>query len=820
MGTEILQWNCRGVKANYENLELLILELNPKIICLQETFLKPTDSLTFENYSSVHKMMDSPRKASGGTSIFIRKDIPFDILNLNSNIQNTCCSISLQRTYIICNLYIPPSKSINVLDFDNLLTQIHSPFIILGDLNAHNVLWGSGHTDARGRLIERILFTYNLCILNDNSPTYLHPSTGTLTNIDLSICDPSIFLDFTSWGVHSDLCGSDHFPILISTSIVMDDQFPPNWRFNNVDWSSFANLCSIEINDDILDYVDPIARLTSRIIDIAYSTVPVTYFSKRRKSKPWFNENCKRVINSRIKALRNFTAHPTTQNLIIFKKCRAKAKKTIKKSKADAFKNYVSSISLQENSSKVWNMIRNFNGKNSSNLISHLENNNIKFTSKKDIANCLASTFSKTSSIANLSPIFYNNLVKAERTNINFTSDNSESYNMVFTFNELQIALHDSKPSSQGPDNIHYSFLKNFPRDSLNTLLNIYNYVWENNVFPDAWREAIIIPIPKPNKDKTNPISYRPIALTSCLCKVMERLVNNRLSWYLERNNIISSSQNGFRHRRNCIDHVVKLETRVREAFLIKHHIIAIFFDLEKAFDTTWRYGILRDLFTSGLRGNLPIFIRNFLHSRIFRVRVGDVLSDPFVQTMGVPQGSILSPLLFTIKVNSIVENLVPDVDSSLFVDDHSIYTSSPCFQVVEQRLQACLNKLVNWSNENGFKFSKEKTVLMHFNRFDNFPLLPVLKLGDFRIPLVKEVRFLGIIFDPKLSFIPHINNLKIKCRNVLNLLKVVSHFDWGADRLTLLTLYRSLLRSKLDYGCIVYGAIRKFYLRLLKMKL
>ena len=160
---------------------------------------------------------------------------------------------------------------------------------------------------------------------------------------------------------------------------------------------------------------------------------------------------------------------------------------------------------------------------------------------------------------------------------------------------------------------------------------------------------------------------------------------------------------------------------------------------------------------------------------------------------MGVPQGSILSPLLFNLKVNSIVNNLIPNVDCSLFVDDYTIYTSSPCFNTVEQRLQACLNNLVNWSNENGFKFSKEKTVLMHFNRLDNFPLLPVLKLNDFKIPLVKEVRFLGIIFYPKLSFIPHINNLKIKCKNIINLIKVVSHADWGADHFTLLTIYRSL---------------------------
>ena len=229
MNTEILQWNCRGIKANYENLELLILELNPKIICLQETFLKPSDSLTIPNYSSIHKMMDSPRKASGGTSIFVRRDIPFSIFNMNSNIQNTCCSISAQKTYTICNLYIPPSQNISITDFDTLLSQLHSPFVILGDLNAHNILWGSRHTDTRGRLIERVLNIYNLCMLNDNSPTYLHPANGSFTNIDLSICDPSIFLDFTSWGVHSDLCGSDHFPILISTSMISNDQFPPKW---------------------------------------------------------------------------------------------------------------------------------------------------------------------------------------------------------------------------------------------------------------------------------------------------------------------------------------------------------------------------------------------------------------------------------------------------------------------------------------------------------------------------------------------------------------------------------------------------------------
>uniref|UniRef100_UPI0039808867 reverse transcriptase domain-containing protein n=1 Tax=Salmonella sp. s55004 TaxID=3159675 RepID=UPI0039808867 len=126
----------------------------------------------------------------------------------------------------------------------------------------------------------------------------------------------------------------------------------------------------------------------------------------------------------------------------------------------------------------------------------------------------------------------------------------------------------------------------------------------------------------------------------------------------------------------------------------------------------------LRDFFTSGLRGNLPIFIKNFLHTRTFRVCVGDKFSNPLTQSMGVPQGSILSPTLFNLKVNSIVNSIIPNVACSLYVDDFAIYTSSHCFRTIEQRL----DNLFNWCYENGFKFSKDKTVLMHFNCFDDFP--------------------------------------------------------------------------------------------------
>ena len=166
--------------------------------------------------------------------------------------------------------------------------------------------------------------------------------------------------------------------------------------------------------------------------------------------------------------------------------------------------------------------------------------------------------------------------------------------------------------------------------------------------------------------------------------------------WYLESNHILTHVQNGFRRNRNCLDQVTKLDTHMREAFVRNYHTIAIVFDLEKAYDTTWRYGILQDLHTSGLRGNLPKFIKNFLHLRSFRVRLGSVYSDSHIQQSGVPQGSILSPALFILKINNITKTLPPYIKCSLDVDDFAIYSSDPSLQTLENNIQNYLKILSN----------------------------------------------------------------------------------------------------------------------------
>ena len=292
--------------------------------------------------------------------------------------------------------------------------------------------------------------------------------------------------------------------------------------------------------------------------------------------------------------------------------------------------------------------------------------------------------------------------------------------------------------------------LKHLPETALDTLLHIFNGIWTTGVFPESWRLATIIPIPKPGKDHAEPTNYRPIALTSCLCKTLERMINKRLVWYLESNNLITKLQSGFRAERSTNDNLVRLETFIRNAFIKREHVVAVFFDLEKAYDTTWRYGILKDLHNFGMKGRLPNFIKSFLEDRTIQVRVGSTLSDLYDQEQGVPQGAILSTTLFNVKLNDIINCLDYKTDGSLYVDDFCICFRSKTMRTIERHLQQCLNRIEDWATRNGFKFSKSKTQCVHFCQQWKIHNDPALYIYGSQIPVVAESKFLGVIFDKK----------------------------------------------------------------------
>ena len=214
-----------------------------------------------------------------------------------------------------------------------------------------------------------------------------------------------------------------------------------------------------------------------------------------------------------------------------------------------------------------------------------------------------------------------------EKRRLDFSSKNEEEYNLPFSVTELRQSLQRVNDSATGLDQVHYQLLTHLPNSALSVLLKVYNHVWESGCFPPSWLEAVVIPVPKPGKDHSDRSNFRPIALTSCLHKTMERMIIARLMWSLESQGLLSEKQCGFRKNHSTLDNLVRFETFIRNAFVKKEHVLTIYFDLEKAYDTTWKHSILADLWDLGFRGHLPRFIQSFLSERSFRIRVGSTLS-------------------------------------------------------------------------------------------------------------------------------------------------------------------------------------------------
>ncbi|GFO46273.1 RNA-directed DNA polymerase from mobile element jockey [Plakobranchus ocellatus] len=152
---------------------------------------------------------------------------------------------------------------------------------------------------------------------------------------------------------------------------------------------------------------------------------------------------------------------------------------------------------------------------------------------------------------------------------------------------ESKNSIYKSNESAAGPGGVYFQFLRHLPESCLCTHLKLFNNIWTTGAILPSWREASVVPIPKPLKDPSDPPNYRPIALTSCLCKTFERMVKDRLVHVLESRNLLSKVQCGFRMDHSTLDHLVRLETFIKKAFARKKQVLAVFFDIEKAYYTS-----------------------------------------------------------------------------------------------------------------------------------------------------------------------------------------------------------------------------------------
>ena len=783
----------------------MIHDYDPGVVCLQETKLGNhtyNPGLNYDIYNSIPPVGDH---AHGGSAIIIHKSLQHSPVFLNTTLQAVAVNVVMEHEMTICSIYLPPDLTFSTNDIQNIIDQLPSPFLILGDFNAHNPLWGGSILDNKGKIIEDVIDSNPVTLFNDSSMTFHNIYNNQLSAIDLSLCSSNIHLDY-SWSVNEYLNGSDHYPIHLKYNRNSPTESVPKWKVEEADWAGFMN--DIKLDRDIKSFsshIEAYDYLVDIILNSAQKNIPKSKGKPNRPTVPWWNKTCGIMRKVTRKCYRKYKSSGSLQTKIIYQRALAKQRKYYKKVKKESWMHYINGINSRTPSSAVWKKIRKLSGKFTPSPLPSLKVNGKLISDPSEVAEELGRHFSEISSAKNYSSKFQE--IRDAQISIDLNGDNMESYNSKFTLKELRDALSSSEPTAPGEDTILYQMLKNLPEAAKLFLLTIINKIWETGILPKSWKVAIIIPTKKPNKDCFEASSYRPISLTSCVCKLMEKMINSRLVWYLENKNLISPYQFGFRKNRSTLDPLLRLSNQIQQGFSSQCQTIGVFFDLEKAYDRTWRYGIIKELHKMGIQGKMLRFIDSFLSDRYIKVRVGNDLSRPFLQEEGIPQGSVLSVTCFSVAINNIVKTVSSPVKCSLFVDDFAIYCTGYDAVSICRHLQKTVNAVSKWADNNGFKFSASKTVAVRFSKRRNVEEVPTITMKDIIIPYEKEVKFLGMKFDAKLTWASHIENLKLKVKKSLNILKVVSSHKWGADKKSLLNLYNSLCKSKLDYGCQIYSS-------------
>ena len=407
--------------------------------------------------------------------------------------------------------------------------------------------------------------------------------------------------------------------------------------------------------------------------------------------------------------------HPTLANRIKYKKLRGVSQRIQKDAQSTSWVKYVSSVNSNTEPGKIWKKVDKIKGKYSPRPTPTLEIDGEKVTSPREVANAFAKCYSAISQRTKTKYATHYKQAQLEckrllRVDGDDHPDNP-SLNSPFTLEELDTQLAKCKDTTPGLDDITIPMIKHLSTEARTKLLEALNQLWDTRSFPDSWRREIKIPFLKPGKNPLHPESYRPISLTSCVGKLFERMINSRLMWFLEKNNLLCSQQSGFRKNKSTMDALSQLIWHIEEAFKEKKHTTVVFFDMEKAYDTVWRDEIINSLHRYGIRGNLLHLVRNFLTNREFCVRIGASRSDYFLQEEGLPQGSILSVTCFAVAINDIVKQLSAGVQCSLYVDDFAIFASSKNETYTSRAIQTSINRLAEWSKSKGLKFSSEKTM-------------------------------------------------------------------------------------------------------------
>ncbi len=673
------------------------------------------------------------------------------------------------------------------------------PLIVCADTNAHSTLWGT-ETNSRGTLVEDFIFGQDLTLENiGNMPTFI--GRGTETSIDITL---TMNLDsITNWHVSNKNMFSDHKMICFNLNLASN--IPEKTRlYRKTDWKAFR-----KILEDYQYDLEGTAWDTQRIDNLAQSmttnialaldkTSSWSPRSNKYKSKAFWNEELYALKNKANCLYRKYMKAGSQENWDNYLTAKHMLQRELRRSKSKTWKDFCTNTKNVTETAQL------------NKLIHKKENRSIGLMKLDDGTE----TSNPVETLNLLLDVHFPGSLTMDSTNEEGGAHGGPEVNWdtkdtsFITIDKVRKSLADfGSHKAAGTDGIKPIVLQNLDVHTLRTLVQLYKVCIQTGYTPRCWRESKVIFIPKPGRrDYSRPKAFRPISLSSYFLKAMERLVLWELEDTVLKSNPLSKDQHAFRKGSSTDSALSDMVDNIERSILRKEFSLGVFLDIQGAFDNLDPASAIKGMKQKGFPSKILNWYRQYLLNRTI-VTVIKGYSATRILTRGVPQGGVLSPLIWNIVFDTFLNIFRSGpVQAKGFADDAGLLASGLDPHTLVLQMQKSVDKAVNWGKENGLTFGAAKTVAVLFHRKKTKTVIPPIRMGSQEIDYSPTVKYLGVTLDSKLNFKFHIKDKISKAKGLMLKTKEAIGHLWGPSPTLTRWAYSGIVRPMLTYGSIVWA--------------
>ena len=783
----LLYYNARSLIPKLDNLHALVNLHKPDAICIVESWLCPNIAATeigLPGYNTVRLDRD---RHGGGIVLFVSDVYNVKVLQQGPlNLEFLLVSVQCAHFRLILALfYRPPSSSTVYFDcLYSVLESIHhsyfSNFVLVGDFNID-------FCNPSHNLYQRLLTILSSFSLTQVVPSPTHTScTGNSTLIDLALVSSPAKVNCS---VIPPIGTSDHLGVklTIKTSAASKHTGAQRliWRYSAADWEKACEMLNIYDWDQI--FIDDVNHAWTlwekKFMAVMLECIPRVQISKHR-NLPWVSKNLKRAMQKRNQLFRRAHRYGNTRLMSLYKMKRNEVTQLLRNSKKDYFEK------MLPNTKQFWKTVRLLKGANKT--IPTLLVNNCEVSSDSEKVEALSDYFRKcfNDSVPCLTSI--------DVQSIKTVPDSCPEHILCTEEEVLSLLQSLDVTKASGPEGISARMLKGTAVAITPVVTKLFNLSLKSGTFPQAAKMSLIMPIPK-SLDPTSPSNYRPISLLSILSKVLERHVSSHIFEELDLSCHPAFHQWGFRPGHSTGSALTTTIDDWLRSMDLGKPVCSVFFDVRKAFDSIPHATLVSKLQSLGLNDFILRWICDYLRGREQRVILNGVSSRPKSVLSGVPQGSVLGPLLFTIYINDLAD-LHLSSKLVLYADDILLYRSietSADYNLIQEDV----NNIEQWMVNNSLTLNTAKCKQMLITRTKTHHQHQ-LYLSDQPLEQVQNYKYLGVTITSNLSWSDHIQSVCLKSRRLVGLL--YRQF-YNANLNTLRQFYLSCIRPHLEYACTVW---------------